>query len=493
MSTANRAISRSPTAKLATVIVCTLSLLFAQLCWPVSAELQIPDLGDSSSSMFSSQQEYELGRGWLMAFRNQAPVVSDPLLSDYLEFLIYNLASYSQLKDRRLELVVVDNKSMNAFAVPGGVVGVHNGMFLFAENEDQMASVLSHELAHLSQRHFARGVEKQKASSITNLAMLLGALVIAATAGGNAGLAAITATQAAAMESQLRYSRQNEQEADRIGMLTMVNADLDPMSVAAMFEQMQRASRYYSRPPEFLLTHPVTERRISDARGRAARYPLQRPRDNFEYHLMQARVELYFEKNVNAAIKRFRTEITEDSKYADAHRYGLVLALTQAVRVAEAQRELDLLLAKNPDRITYLVAQSELWLAGGQPIKAIELLERQLRYNPNNHPLTMSYYQALLRAGDKFKAGQVLAEHAERRPTDPQLWYELAEIRGLSGDIIGLHQARAEYFVLMGRPDQAMRQLNYALQMVGNDHTTAARLQQRISEIQQWKEALNFK
>ena len=208
---------------------------------------------------------------------------------------------------------------------------------------------------------------------------------------------------------------------------------------------------------------------------------------------MQARVELYFEKNVNAAIKRFRTEITEDSKYADAHRYGLVLALTQAVRVAEAQRELDLLLAKNPDRITYLVAQSELWLAGGKPIKAIELLERQLRYNPNNHPLTMSYYQALLRAGDKFKAGQVLAEHAERRPTDPQLWYELAEIRGLSGDIIGLHQARAEYFVLMGRPDQAMRQLNYALQMVGNDHTTAARLQQRISEIQQWKEALNFK
>lgn len=493
MSKVNQANNRSPTAKLAAVIICTLSLVFPPQCWPVSAELQIPDLGDSSSSMFSSQQEYELGRGWLMAFRNQAPVISDPLLSDYLEFLIYNLASFSQLKDRRLELVVVDNKSMNAFAVPGGVVGVHNGMFLFAENEDQLASVLSHELAHLSQRHFARGVEKQKSSSITNLAMLLGALVIAATAGGNAGLAAITATQAAAMESQLRYSRQNEQEADRIGMLTMVNANLDPMSVASMFEQMQRASRYYSRPPEFLLTHPVTERRISDARGRAARYPAQRPKDNFEYHLMQARVELYFEKNVNAAIKRFRTEITEDPKYADAHRYGLVLALTQAIRVEDAQRELDLLLAKNPGRITYLVAQSELWLAGGKPKKAIELLERQLQYNPYNHPLTMSYYQALLRAGDKLKAGQVLAEHAERRPTDPQLWYELAEIRGLSGDIIGLHQARAEYFVLMGRPDQAMRQLNYALQMVGNDYTTAARLQQRISEIQQWKEALNFK
>ena len=288
MSKAIRATSRSPTINLAISVLCTLSLLWPSRACPVSAELQIPDLGDSSSSLFSSQQEYQLGRGWLMAFRNQAPIISDPLLTDYLEFLIYKLASFSQLQDRRLELVVVDNKTMNAFAVPGGVVGVHNGMFLYAENEDQMASVLSHELAHLSQRHFARSVEKRKSASITNLALLLGALVIAATAGGDAGMAAITATQAAALESQLRYSRQNEQEADRIGMLNMVNAGLDPMSVATMFEQMQRASRYYSRPPEFLMTHPVTERRISDTRGRAARYPKQQPRDNFEYHLMQA-------------------------------------------------------------------------------------------------------------------------------------------------------------------------------------------------------------
>ncbi len=489
---ANQAVTCRSVKILAIAAISIAGLIYHPQAASVSSELKIPDLGDASSSMFSSQQEYQLGRGWLMAFRNQAPVISDPLLTDYLEYLIYNLASYSQLKDRRLELVVVDNKSMNAFAVPGGVVGVHNGMFLYAQNEDQMASVLSHELAHLSQRHFARSVEKQKGSSITNLAALLGALVIAATAGGDAGMAAIMATQAAAMEAQLRYSRQNEQEADRIGMLTMVNADLDPMSVATMFEQMQRSSRYYSRPPEFLLTHPVTERRISDARGRAIRYPKRQPKDNFEYHLMQARVQFYFEKNVNASIKRFRTEIKDDPKYANAHRYGLVLALTEAVRLEEAQRELDLLLENDPDRITYLVAQSELWVAAGKPRQAIALLERQLEYNPDNYPLTMSYYQALLRAGDKKGAEAVLTAQSERRPTDPQLWYELAEIRGLTGDIIGLHQARAEYFVLMGQPDQAIRQLNYALQTVGDDHTEAARLKQRIAEIQRWKEAMNF-
>ncbi len=477
------------------LIICLAIALGLQLppyAWSVSADLQIPELGDASSSMFSSEQEFQLGRGWLMAFRNEAPIINDPLLTDYLEHLIYRLASFSQVQDRRLELVVVDNKTMNAFAVPGGVIGVHNGMFLYARDEDQLASVLAHELAHLSQRHFARSVEKQKNATITNLAALLGALVIAATAGGDAGLAAITATQAASLESQLRYSRQNEQEADRIGMLTMVNADMDPMAVAGMFEQMQRAGRYYSKPPEFLLTHPITESRISDARGRAARYPKRTPQDNFEYHLMQVRVQLHFQNNVNAAIKQFRSDISDNPELAGAYRYGLALALIQARRLEQAQQEIDLLLKQDPQRITYLVAQSELWQNQGEAKKAVAMLRRQLRYNPGNHPLTMSYYEALLRVGEKEEAAKVLEEHTGLRPSDPNLWYQLAEVRGLSNDIIGLHQARAEYFVLMGRPDQAMRQLNYALLEAGTDTATAARLRQRINEIRRWKETLDF-
>jgi predicted Zn-dependent protease len=276
-------------------------------------------------------------------------------------------------------------------------------------------------------------------------------------------------------------------------MLTMNRAGLDPMSMAAMFEQMQRSARYYSRPPEFLLTHPVTERRIADARSRASRYPRRMPRDNFEYHLMQARVILHFENNVNAAIKRFRTAMNEDSQRADAHRYGMVLALTQAMQLEEAQRALDPLLARNPDRITYLIAQSELWLAAGKPLAARDLLAKQLAYNPNNHPLTMSYYEALLRAGDTQVAEQLLSRHTRNRPSDPQLWYELAEVRGLAGEIVGLHRARAEYFVLMGGPDQAIRQLSYALKTPGIDSAEASHIQQRILEIQAWKEAMDFK
>jgi predicted Zn-dependent protease len=475
------------------LLACTLTTcLVAQPAGAVSSSMQLPNLGDASSSLFSSQQEYQLGRAWLMAFRGQAPIISDPLLSDYLEHLVYKLATFSQLTDRRLELVVVDNKTLNAFAVPGGVVGVHNGMFLFAQNEDELASVLAHELAHLSQRHFARGMEQQKSSTIINLATLLGALVIAATAGGDAGLAAITASQAAALENQLRYSRQNEAEADRVGMITLIRAGLDPMSMATMFEQMQRASRYYGRPPEFLLTHPVTERRIADARSRAARYARQQHPDDLEYRLMQARVALHFEPNVNAAIKRFRSDLSANSEHPDAHRYGLVLALIKAVRFDEAQQQLDELLKKDPERITYLLAQGDIWLGQGKPEQARDMLARQLRFNPNNHPLTMAYFEALLRTGDKQAAEQLLTRHSRQRPSDPQLWYELAEVRGLTGDILGVHQARAEYFVLMGAPDHAIRQLGYALQTPGISRTDAAQIQQRIEDIQAWKEALDF-
>jgi predicted Zn-dependent protease len=198
-----------------TVLCVGLSLTSTQA---LANEIKLPRLGDTVSGIVSKRQEYELGRTWLKAFRSRVREHDDPLMQEYLEQLLYDLATYSDLEDPRLELVIVNNASMNAFAVPGGVVGFHTGVFAFAEKEDQMASVLAHELAHLSQRHFARGLEAQRASSMVTLAGLLGSLVLAATAGGDAGMAAITATQALAMDSRLRYSRSNEQEADRIGL-----------------------------------------------------------------------------------------------------------------------------------------------------------------------------------------------------------------------------------------------------------------------------------
>jgi predicted Zn-dependent protease len=456
-------------------------------------ELQLPELGDSTSSLYSNAQEYALGRAWLKAFRARVRTVDDPLLQSYLEDLIYRLASHSQLKDRRLEVVVVDNATLNAFAVPGGVVGVHNGLLLYADNEAQLASVLSHELAHLSQRHFARSVEQQQRAALPTMAGMLGALVLAATAGGDAGIAAMTATQAASLQNRLNYSRQNEQEADRIGMETLAQAGYDPNAFAAMFDNMLAATRYAGRrPPEFLLTHPLTESRISDARNRARDYPRAMHTDNLDYQLMRVRAELQLAPNAGDMIKRLRARLERGGTRGNgvADHYGLALAYLKNSEPAKARAELAPLLAREPQRIAYVIAAAEIDIASGQPQEALARLEKSLRIAPDNHPLTMAYANALLQLSQPKRAETVLQAHSRRRPDDPAIWYLLAETHGLAGNIVGVHQARAEYFVLTGALDQATRQLGYALPLVRGNTLATARIEERIRDIEAMKDMM---
>jgi predicted Zn-dependent protease len=452
----------------------------------INEEIELPELGDASSALFSLETEYKLGRAWLRVFRSRVAVVSDPLLQDYVEELTYKLATFSELKDRRLDIIIVNNRAINAFAVPGGVLGIHSGLLLQAQTEAQFSSVMSHELAHLSQRHFARGVEAQKRNAIPNMAGLLAGIILAATEGGSSGMAAIAATQAASMQSQLRYSRQNEQEADRSGMKTMVRADMDPTAAAGMFEIMQEASRYAgNRPPEFLLTHPVTERRINDARNRSRNYPRKMYTDNPHFQLMRARVELSFIDDSNDAVKRFRAKEKPNSRNPNADQYGLVLALTANGELKEAQERLNTLKTAYPNELSYQIAQAELDLAAGKLVEAISLLTDALSVAPGNHPLTMTLAKALLRANQPHNAEAVLKEHSLRKFNDPSVWYLLAETHGLAGNIVGVHEARAEYFVLKGALSRAIKQLNYALPLVSQNHLKTARIKERAVQIRQ--------
>jgi beta-barrel assembly-enhancing protease len=237
------------------------------------AQTQLPSLGDRISGIFSLEEEYRLGRDFLRSVRRSAPTISDPLLNDYVVNFTHNLAVHSDLQDHRLAFVLIDSPVLNAFAAPGGIIGVNGGLFLNAHTEGEFASVMAHELAHVSQRHFARSVEDAQRRRIPELATLLASVVLMGT-GSSAGPAAVMAAQGRAIENQLRFSRQNEAEADRIGLLTMVNAGYDPNDMAKLFERLMDISRFTtSRPPEFLLSHPVTESRVSDARNRANRLP----------------------------------------------------------------------------------------------------------------------------------------------------------------------------------------------------------------------------
>ena len=462
---------------------------------PVSAqteELKLPNLGESSTSLFSKEFEHQLGQTWLRIFRSQAPTENDPLLFEYLENLIYELVTHSKLEDRRVELVVVNNASINAFAVPGGVIGVHNGLLLYAQTEDELATVLAHEIAHLSQRHFSRGVEFRKKQAPINLAAMLAGLVIMATAGGDAGMAAISASQALAQDFALRYSRSNEQEADRVGMQTLVDAGMDPHAAPAMFERMLQASRYTGgdRIPEFMRTHPLSENRIADTRNRARQYPKSIRPAKLEYQLMRARVVNQLANTPEEAVQRFRGELDGNPRSIEAARYGLVIALTNAGRADEAALELDSIWSGDPDRLEYLIADAEIDMLRAQPEKAVDKLLRQLNLSPGNHPLTMTYANALMKNQEPHIAEEVLVAQGKRRPTDPGLWYLLAEVQGLSGNIIGLHQSRAEYFILNGILDQAEKQLSYALKLVKNDYLTSAKINQRLKDVAEMRQQM---
>jgi len=300
----------------APAVILTGLLLVAQLLpgmAPGSAQepLKLPNLGEASTSLFSSEYEHRLGRAWLRVFRSQVATVNDPLLHGYLENLVFRLVQHSELQDRRVEVVVVDNPTINAFAVPGGVIGIHNGLLVHAQTEDELATVLAHEIAHLSQRHFSRRLEFQRRQQPLTLASMLAGFVLMATVGGDAGMAALSAAQAAAQDSALRYSRSNEAEADRVAMQTVVDAGFDPHAAATMFERMLQASRYATgnRVPEFLRTHPLSENRIADTRNRARQYPKQIRPARLDYQLMRARVINALADTPEEAVATFRNEL----------------------------------------------------------------------------------------------------------------------------------------------------------------------------------------
>ncbi|MBX3705811.1 MAG: M48 family metallopeptidase [Pseudomonadales bacterium] len=443
---------------------------------------QLPALGDASSSLISPALEREIGQQFMKQIRGALPTVDDPILRYWIEVHLADLAQHAQLRDSSLQVVVIDNRDLNAFAAPGGVVGVNLGLLLQAEDVHEYSSVMAHELAHLSQRHFARGIEEQRAQSIPTIASLLAAILVGAMGGADAGLAAITAAQAAAQSSQLRYSRGREQEADRIGLTTLIRAGYDPNGMARMFERMQRTYRFTSRPPEFLLTHPLSESRIADARQGAQAYDTARFPDQPEFGMMRARALVRYAETPQAAVATFERAVRDDPD-SEVARYGLALALSRAEAHGQAIALGDALFSSSPERILPLASYAELLINAGQYAQAERLLERGLALNPDNAPLGMLHARTLTKAQRYDDAVAALTRQSILRSEDIDVWYQLAEVSGLAGNIVGVHRARAEFFALRGAYERAIQHLEYARRLADRtDSPLIARLDQRLDD-----------
>jgi len=259
-----------------------------------------------------------------------------------------------------------------------------------------------------------------------------------------------------------------------------------------MFEEMLRGVRYSRRPPEFLLTHPVTESRIADARSRAMRYPRRAYDDNLEFQLMRTRIRVRSEETPQLAVKRFESEVKGENQSDEASRYGLALAYMDAQQFDKARETIKVLLDKEPDRQTYQIMATDIEVAAGNFDAALQQLERLLEQKPDSHPLIMRYAEALMKAGDYERSASTLERYSRARNKDDYVWYLLAEVYGLAGNILGVHEARAEYFILNGVYDRAQIQLRNALKLAEGNFPRTALLQERIKYVERQRQEQNF-
>jgi predicted Zn-dependent protease len=450
-----------------------------------SADIKLPLLGDSSSGIVSKQQEYKLGKSWLQAFRRHVELHDDPILQSYLEQLCYNLVAHSDLEDTRLTVVVVNNPTINAFAVPGGVIGIHTGIFTYANNEDQLSSIIAHEIAHLSQRHFARSMEAQRSASAISLAGLLATIIVSSQADTDAAIATLTTAQAISADQQLRYSRNNEQEADRLGVKIMTRAGKDPGASADMLNNMLALSRYKgNRPPEFLLTHPVTERRVADTRARTHSETKRHYPQNPDYYLMQARAAVVMQNDAKYSVSYFTQKVAANALQKKAAKYGLALAYSKLGDYKKARQILSSLLSRHPLNRLYIYADIENDMVAKNFKSALSKLDYQLKFNAKNYPLQSLLAETLWQNKQYRASAKVLTQLSNQRKEDPAIWYKLAEVRGLAGDISGVHKARAEYFILVGAFERAKQQLNLASKLLAYDFKQLSIIKQRIIDIE---------
>ena len=443
-------------------------------------QLQLPELGDRVSGAVSSAQEKAIGEMFLMQAYANAPLINDSIIQEYTELLIFRLSENSQVLDRYFNILLIDDPSLNAFAAPGSIIGVNGGLFLEAENESQFASVMTHELAHLSQRHFARNVLRAQDSSLASALVMVSSIAIAlitnqpqAMMGGSAFL----------QQESLRYSRLFEKEADRVGFTNLVASGYDPESMGEMFQNMNEMRRYYGEtPPEFLLTHPITSSRVSDAFNAAE--GLEKAgtkKDSLDYSFIRSRLKVYYEKIPSVSVQYFEDRFENSNDPSNV--YGLALAYNKNNNFDLSLSYIEDLLATYPKNLILNTTKAEILLNARMHKEALDQVNSSLKISPRNYPLTVTKVRILNEMERYFEAEELLRDQILKRNNDPYLWLLLSEVQRDGRNIVGYYQSKAEYHVLLGQYEDAINQLEFALQYTKNNFQVSESVMTKIVDI----------
>ena len=524
------------------------SLLALTLTLAIAAPLalaqdsKLPDIGSSAGELLTPARQAEYGGMMLRELRNYNYLLEDPLLDEWLQRMGGRLGADSDQPRQPYNFFLLRDRQINAFATLGGYIGTNAGLILTAEREDEVAAVLSHEIAHVTPQHVLRAVERAQRDQIPILLGMLGAIVLAQAAGGtssgDASQAAVASAMGLMQQRQIDYTRSNESEADRVGIRTLSRAGYDVDAMADFFGRLAKASRSNrgsgrESTPDYLQTHPVTTTRISEARERAEQLAhdnsitvttatpggtrtekiarttptytapgtlnpllpgsLQYSVDTLskgatgQFDWASVRLRVLSSDTPNAAIREYeRIRESHPDGLTDAQEYGLALARMQANQPAVAATGLAALLLKHPDSLWVTLALGEAESRSGKITAANQRFTALLRKFPDNRAIALTFAQVLNEQGTREsgqRAQAVLRPLLGNAANDPFFQKNFARANELAGDLARAGEAYAEAAFLNGRPEQALIQLQNLKKREDLDYYTRARVDARIAAI----------
>ncbi len=440
-------------------------LLIISLCMSLFTSAQamneLPDLGSPASLILSTRDEQNLSRQVMNEISQSLALSKDPVVNDYLHAIGYRIIATHRSNPKSYTFFAIEDNSINAFAVPGGSIGVNTGLILAAQSESELAGVIAHEVAHVHLQHIARFIEHMGRVRLSNIAGVI-ASVILATQNPNAGTGALAATMASSTQSLINFTRENEKEADLVGIQSLAEAGFDPNGMANFFKRLGERTRYHgSYLPEYLRTHPLTESRLMEAQRRAQNYPYRQVKDSLQFHLIQARIKAHEFVHYQDAIKHFESALQNRTfLHEQGTKYGYALALLRG-NDARALTIINELIAQNPNQPLYFLAKSEALALENSSDEATQLLESALKDFPQNHPMTMALADFYIQ-DHPTDAIRLLHKQSLERPHDPNIYHKLSLAYMKTGNKSSAHFMEAEYRFELGDLYGALTQIRMA-------------------------------
>jgi len=462
-------------------------LLLWQVSYANSVDIDLPEIGDSAGSLISPQQEYRIGQAYFWRIQKSVNLVDDTEINSYLSKLGQRLVMYSTRPSLQFRFFMVANPVVNAFAAPGGFIGVNSGLLLTSQREDELASVLAHEISHVTQRHLIRSFEKNNQASLPRTAAMVGAFLLAA-ADPQAGIAAMTVLQASGVQARIDHTRAHEAEADNLGMLNLVKSGFDAQAMPTFFERLQDSSRFNkgNAVPDFLRSHPVTTSRIAEARGRAASHQLKRQlRDNLQFYLMREKIRVMSTTNL-MGLKQYYEAVIVDGNYRNfmAVRYGLSLVMSAMGDYRQAMAELKKLIVLDEERLTYQLAMADIEIARGRVSKALKIYQTNQKIFPDNQALSIKQVSALIQSGSPDQARKLLLRQLVIGNKSSKVYKLLAQTSGDMNNVSDAHGWLAEYYYSAGRIKQSVDQLKLAVKASEDSPYELAKFNARLKDVE---------